>query len=40
MMKEFARRLDEDGRTSQYPTTLKPEPFNHSGYSQAGPIDG
>jgi hypothetical protein len=22
MMKEFARRLDEDGRTSQYPTTL------------------
>jgi hypothetical protein len=26
--REFERRLDEDGRTSQYPTTLSPDDRN------------
>ena len=35
MMKEFARRLDEDGRTSQYPTTLKHDDRNRGYFDEA-----
>ena len=35
MMKEFERRLDEDGRTSQYPTTLKTDDRNRGYFDEA-----
>jgi hypothetical protein len=35
MMKEFARRLGEDGKTSQYPTTLKPDDRNRGYFDEA-----
>jgi hypothetical protein len=35
MMKEFERRLDEDGRTSQHPTTLKHDDRNLEYFDEA-----
>jgi hypothetical protein len=35
MMNEFARRLDEDGRTSQHPTTLKHDNRNLGYFKEA-----
>ena len=35
MMKEFARRLDEDGRTSKYPTTVKTDDRNRGYFDEA-----
>jgi hypothetical protein len=35
MMKEFERRLDEDGRTSQHPTTLKRDDRNLGYFEEA-----
>jgi hypothetical protein len=35
MMREFERRLDEDGRTSQYPTTLSPDDRNVGYFEEA-----
>jgi hypothetical protein len=35
VMREFARRLDDDGRTSQHPTTLKPGDRNTGYFEEA-----
>jgi hypothetical protein len=34
-MREFERRLDEDGRTSQYPATLSPDDRNVGYFEEA-----